>query len=846
FAAEDTPDFSDAKVLSADADGYLYIDGQKIDVYLNSFDEERQLIPSGKYKLEGDIAAINCTLGIKSQENVIINLDGYKWTFEGLKHLILEGELSIYDLSEKETGKLVASSSWGVVSIQNEGAVFNLYSGTLESINTYALRCTSGTVNLYGGKIKGSKYAISYRIDSETKGLNIYDTVIESGDGYEQISCYDGAVNPENFIDVSDYTGDYLAVKFSVTEPGKHTVFEGVKNAEEAEKYSINVICNENYEVFFDKTEYDEATGEISIYAVANAFTQQPSADNNLTVDFNNTAATFQWYEYEESYIGTYTAEEFTTLFSYDFKAGDILKVSTDSEIDFVVLEVGDEYLDLRNDSKTEMIKIDADETIEIFSSIVDSENSVDIEFSVIKETALEGETGKTLQSPECGKFYLCKATVGENVYDSDIVNILPVEHDLIQVDAKAPTCTEIGWEAYEYCTACDYTTYEELPADPDAHTDADNDGVCDNGCGAEVVTLGGNVYAVDGDITNTGIHIGAFAAFDNCYKAGDGYILIKGEGNNDTVMTLYNATIDVRGTGHKDAIRVDGEDIEIRFFGENNIFADEEAYTTAIGNSRHSQTFIGADDAVLNLYGNVTVSDINIESGTVNVYGTDVNDIESVYVEGYLVISDGAVLNIISGDNGQGFNCGIIAQKEIVAEGEFNAIALTGVETDNEIIYNLTATGNAVLGADTYNPYYGMEIPEDFNVEFNFIVPEGTSVTVPEGITLNLDSMTNVDIDGELIVYGTLICTHTGGEDTCDAPAVCDICKQVYGEKLTHTDEDGDYICDHGCGYEYEKPEEPTEDTICEDCGKVHDGFFAELICFFTRIINFIKNLFA
>ncbi len=40
--------------------------------------------------------------------------------------------------------------------------------------------------------------------------------------------------------------------------------------------------------------------------------------------------------------------------------------------------------------------------------------------------------------------------------------------------------------------------------------------------------------------------------------------------------------------------------------------------------------------------------------------------------------------------------------------------------------------------------------------------------------------------------------------------------------------------------------PDEPTEDTICEDCGKVHDGFFAEFICFFTKIINFIKNLFA
>ena len=472
----ETPDFSDAKVLSADADGYLYIDGQKIDVYLNSFDEERQLIPSGKYKLEGDIAAINCTLGIKSQENVIINLDGYKWTFEGLENLLLEGELSIYDLSEKETGKLVAASSWGVVNIQNEGAVFNLYSGTLESINTYALRCTSGTVNLYGGKIKGSKYAISYRIDSETKGLNIYDTVIESGDGYEQISCYDGAVNPENFIDVSDYTGDYLAVKFSVTEPGKHTVFEGVKNAEEAEKYSINVVCDEYYEVFFDKTEYDEATGEISVYAVANAFTQQPSADNNFTVDFNNPAATFQWYEYEESYIGTYTAEEFTTLFSYDFKAGDILVISTDSELRHVVIETGIidtdyEYIDLDEYEKTATITFDADTTVDFFVTIVNADNPVEINFTLINETKLDGETEKTLQKVECGKSYYCKATVGENVYISDTVNILPVEHDLIQVDAKAPTCTEIGWEAYEYCTACDYTTYVELPADPDAHT---------------------------------------------------------------------------------------------------------------------------------------------------------------------------------------------------------------------------------------------------------------------------------------------------------------------------------------------------------------------------------------
>ena len=39
------------------------------------------------------------------------------------------------------------------------------------------------------------------------------------------------------------------------------------------------------------------------------------------------------------------------------------------------------------------------------------------------------------------------------------------LNHDLVQHEAKAPTCTEIGWNAYETCSRCNYTTYTELPA---------------------------------------------------------------------------------------------------------------------------------------------------------------------------------------------------------------------------------------------------------------------------------------------------------------------------------------------------------------------------------------------
>jgi hypothetical protein len=37
--------------------------------------------------------------------------------------------------------------------------------------------------------------------------------------------------------------------------------------------------------------------------------------------------------------------------------------------------------------------------------------------------------------------------------------------HDIVSYEAKAPTYTEIGWDAYETCNRCDYSTYVEKPA---------------------------------------------------------------------------------------------------------------------------------------------------------------------------------------------------------------------------------------------------------------------------------------------------------------------------------------------------------------------------------------------
>lgn len=47
----------------------------------------------------------------------------------------------------------------------------------------------------------------------------------------------------------------------------------------------------------------------------------------------------------------------------------------------------------------------------------------------------------------------------------SEVTSIDALNHDIIPHEAKSATCTEIGWDAYDTCSRCDYTTYSEISA---------------------------------------------------------------------------------------------------------------------------------------------------------------------------------------------------------------------------------------------------------------------------------------------------------------------------------------------------------------------------------------------
>ena len=69
-------------------------------------------------------------------------------------------------------------------------------------------------------------------------------------------------------------------------------------------------------------------------------------------------------------------------------------------------------------------------------------------------ETA--GEKRVVISCALCGKTY-----VDENV------SIAPLGHNYINHAKRAATCTQAGWEAYQTCSRCDYTTYTAIPMLP-------------------------------------------------------------------------------------------------------------------------------------------------------------------------------------------------------------------------------------------------------------------------------------------------------------------------------------------------------------------------------------------
>ena len=82
--------------------------------------------------------------------------------------------------------------------------------------------------------------------------------------------------------------------------------------------------------------------------------------------------------------------------------------------------------------------------------------------------TRVCGRDGSHTQTEACtGGEATCIAKAVCGVCGTEYGQIDSNNHDIISHDGKAPTCTEIGWDAYVTCKreGCGYTNYQDLPA---------------------------------------------------------------------------------------------------------------------------------------------------------------------------------------------------------------------------------------------------------------------------------------------------------------------------------------------------------------------------------------------
>lgn len=75
-------------------------------------------------------------------------------------------------------------------------------------------------------------------------------------------------------------------------------------------------------------------------------------------------------------------------------------------------------------------------------------------------DEAFEDFSGTAFYPPTWSNFW-------QNNYGGDVTWFCRCggEHNLVHHEAQAPTCTEAGWEAYDACTDCSYSTRTEIPA---------------------------------------------------------------------------------------------------------------------------------------------------------------------------------------------------------------------------------------------------------------------------------------------------------------------------------------------------------------------------------------------
>lgn len=285
------------------------------------------------------------------------------------------------------------------------------------------------------------------------------------------------------------------------------------------------------------------------------------------------------------------------------------------------------------------------------------------------------------------------------------------------------------------------------------------------------------------------------------------GYTGGSGIASSSDIIVKDNATIDATAYGAAVStggnVKVLGGKVTAKSANSNGIYADG---VISISNG----ATVEAEGHYPAVFGNggVTITNSTVKAGS--------DDDVAIFSRADVTIRD-SVIKATSPDNRDG----------IRANG---TATITGSWIETSGNEEFTAGDDTIADSVLFNGKTGKVIGnakllENVTLENDMTlnVPAGTSLTVPDGMTLTNNGTVKLLGDlyhsGNDTTKGDLICnSHSGGTATCTEPAKCDICQKPYGDKdstnhvgLKHTDAKDATLAEAG-NIEY---------WYCEDCGK-------------------------
>ena len=464
----------------------------------------------------------------------------------------------------------------------------------------------------------------------------------------------------------------------------------------------------------------------------------------------------------------------------------------------------------------------------------------------VIPATGHAWNDGEITTAPGCEtegvKTYTC-GTCGETKTEA----VAPNGHKLTQVEAKAPTCTEVGWNAYEYCSNCDYTTYVEIPklvavakiGDELYASLAEAVAAAKNG---ETVVLLADIALETGIVINSGWNVTVdLVGYDITMTVGDvttttalftnkGILTITDSAEEDGEICLTytgarNGNVSISTIRNESVLNIQGGIVNCNSGNQNISYAIDNFGTINVSGGTVKggaqdwsiRMFLASTtkDNVLNVTGGsvnyvwAQNTNANANKGTINVTGGHV-----AYV--YVAAANGALCDVSNITLNVNADCTYWEPYLASNNSEYFVENVDGVYRVHEHSYEAVVTDPTCTeqGYTTHTCSCGDSYVDSYVDAKDHAWNDGEITTAPGCETEGVKTYT-CGTCGETKTEVVAPNGHDWNDATCIDPETCSVCGATQGEALGHAWNDGEITTAPDC------VNEGVKTYTCGTCGE-------------------------